>query len=133
MAQTTTKAILSRVLFAGYILVICFVCFISSNSIPDIKQDIFGIDIDKIIHFLLFTPFAFLTFLSFDHPARKGWNSVLFQFMTFVAGFLIAFATEVVQSYLPTRSMDTEDLLADTLAIAASCIFILIIDLTHKK
>lgn len=133
MAQTTTKTILSRVLFAGYILAICMICFISAEKVPDIQQTIFGFPTDKVIHFLMFTPFAFLTFLSFDHPAKKGWNSVLFITLTFVAGCLIALATEVVQSYLPTRTMDKTDFLADGLAIAVSCVFILIIDLTHKK
>lgn len=97
------------------------------------EQTVFGIPTDKVIHFTMFAPFAFLTYLSFDHPSKKGWHSVLFMLLTLITGCLIALSTEVVQEYLPTRAMDIEDLIADCLAIAISSVFILIIDLTHKK
>ena len=133
MSKTTTKTVLSRVLFAGYILALCLVCFISSDSMPDIKKMIFGIPTDKIIHFTMFAPFAFLTYLSFDHPPRKGWNSAGFCLATLLAGCLVAFATEALQSYLPTRTMDIKDFYADALAVALGCVFVLTVDLTHKR
>ena len=133
MAQHSTKTVLSRILFAGYILALCLICFVSADSIPDIQKTIFGIPTDKVIHFTMFAPFAFLTYLSFDHPAKKGWNSVLFFLLSLVAGCLVAFATEVVQSYLPSRAMDIKDFYADSLALVSTGLFVLIIDLTHKK
>lgn len=133
MAKSSAKTILSRVLFAGYICAVCLVCFISSENVPELKKTIFGLPADKVVHFIMFAPFAFLTYLSFDHPSRKAGKCVLFAFLTLASGLLIAFATEVVQSYLPTRTMDVKDFYADAIAIAVTTVFVLIIDLTHKK
>lgn len=133
MGTASTKTILSRVLFILYICAVCLVCFANASSIPNIQKTIFGLPSDKVIHFIMFAPFPILAYLSFDHPSKKPGKSVLFVFLTMLAGAFIAITTEVVQYYLPTRAMDINDFYADILAIGAVSIFVLITDLTRRK
>lgn len=133
MGKTTTKTILSRVLFLLYVCAVCLICFADSASLPDLQHFIFGIPTDKIVHFIMFAPFPILSYLSFDHPSGKPGKSVLFVFLALLAGAFLAISTEVIQSYLPSRSMDIKDFYADAMALGASSIFILLVDLTRKK
>lgn len=132
MGKTTTKTILSRVLFLLYICAVCLICFADSSSLPRMQRFIFGIPTDKVVHFIMFAPFPILSYLSFDHPSGKPWRSVLFVFLSLIAGATLAYSTEVIQSYLPSRSMDINDFYADALALGVSSIFILLVDLTRK-
>lgn len=133
MRKTTTKTILSRVLFLLYVCAVCLVCFADSSSLPKLQRFIFGIPTDKIVHFIMFAPFPILSYLSFDHPSGKPGKSVLFVFLALLAGSALAISTEIIQSCLPHRSMDIYDFYADTLALGASSVFILLVDLTRKN
>ena len=130
--MTTTKTILSRVLFVMYLAAIGLICFISSSSVPDLPTLFLGIDVDKMIHFGMFLPFPIMAFLSFDHPSGKKLRNVLFIVVSMIVGVIIAGFTEVIQEYLPTREMDINDFIADSTGIALSSIFVLIVDLTRK-
>lgn len=132
MGKTTTKTILSRVLFLLYVCAVCLICFADSSSLPRMQRFIFGIPTDKVVHFIMFAPFPILSYLSFDHPSGKPWRSVLFVFLSLIAGATLAYSTEIIQSYLPSRSMDINDFYADALALGVSSIFILLVDLTRK-
>lgn len=132
MGKTTTKTILSRVLFLLYVCAVCLICFADSSSLPRMQRFIFGIPTDKVVHFIMFAPFPILSYLSFDHPSGKPGRSVLFVFLSLIAGATLAYSTEVIQSYLPSRSKDINDFYADALALGVSSIFILLIDLTRK-
>ena len=133
MGKTSTKTILSRVLFLLYICAVCVICFADSSSLPKMQRYILGIPTDKVIHFIMFAPFPILSYLSFEHPSRKPGKSVLFVFITLLAGAFLAITTEVVQSYLPSRSMDIKDFYADLMALGISSAFILLVDLTRNK
>lgn len=133
MGKATTKTILSRVLFFLYICAICVICFADFSSLPKMQRFIFGVPTDKVVHFIMFAPFPILSYLSFDHPYGKPWKSVLFIFLTLIAGAIVAMGTEVVQFYLPSRSMDIKDFYSDALALVLTSIFILIVDLSRKK
>ncbi|MCQ2169758.1 MAG: VanZ family protein [Bacteroidales bacterium] len=132
MGKTTTKTILSRVLFLLYVCAVCLICFADSSSLPRMQRFIFGLPTDKVVHFIMFAPFPILSYLSFDHPSGKPGRSVLFVFLSLIAGAALAYSTEVIQSYLPSRSMDIKDFYADALALGVSSIFILLVDLTRK-
>lgn len=133
MGKSSTKTILSRVLFLLYICAICVICFADSSSLPNIQRYIFGFPTDKIVHFIMFAPFPILSYLSFDHPSHKPGKSILFVFLAMLAGAFLAIATEVIQSYLPSRSMDLKDFYADLMALGVSSVFILLVDLTRNK
>lgn len=82
---------------------------------------------DKAIHFCLFTPLPLLTYLSSIFIKIKYkllWVSL---FCIFISTF-----TEIVQSYLPYRSYDVRDLIADYIGISIGLIIVLIIVLITK-
>ncbi len=129
----TTKTILARILFFLYLAAIAFLCFMRVDKIPDVQQFIFGIPTDKVAHFLMFLPFPILAYLAYDHLTNKVWSAILFAVATFIVGALLAYATEYIQGKLPYRSMDINDFKADALALAISCVFVFIVDVTHLK
>lgn len=133
MGKATTKTILSRILLALYVIAVCLVCFVSSSSIPSIQKYILGLPSDKVIHFTMFAPYPILAYLSFDHPAHKPWKSVAFVTLSMLAGLALAIFTEVIQYYLPSRSMDIRDFYADALAVVIFSVIVLVTDLTGKK
>lgn len=116
-----------------YLAAIAFLCFYHFDSIRDVGRDIFGIDADKVAHFLMFLPFPLLFYLSFDHPSKKVIRSLGFALSTLALGLLIAALTEYVQSFLPYRAADKADLVADAIAIGAGTLTVLAIDLAHIK
>lgn len=133
MSQTTTKTVLSRILFVLYIAAICLICFASSDSLPNIRRTLFGLDTDKVIHFIMFAPFPILAYLSFDHNTRKKGARILFVVISLIAGTAVALMTEALQFYIPSRTMDIKDFYADIMALGIVSVFVLAIDLTHKR
>lgn len=131
--MTTSKTILSRILFVVYITAVAFLCFSTSESLPTLDKTFLGIPVDKVAHFLMFLPYPLLTFLSFDHKSKKKWASVGFVFLTFASGVLLAGLTEYIQKFIPTRAMDVADFNADCIAILISSILVLIVDLSRCK
>ena len=129
----TTKTILARILFFLYLAAIAFLCFMHVDKLPEVQQFIFGIPTDKVAHFLMFLPFPILAYLAYDHLTNKVWSAIFFAIATFIIGALIAYGTEYVQGTLPYRSMDINDFKADALALAVSCVFVFIIDVSHLK
>ena len=58
-----------RILLVLYLISILVLCFANLSSLPDVSNTLFGIDIDKVAHFLMFLPFPALFFLSFEGKA----------------------------------------------------------------
>ena len=131
--MTTTKTILSRILFFLYLVAIAFLCFMHVDKMPDIQKHILGIPTDKIVHFLMFLPFPILMYLAYDHLTDKVWRALLFSVVTFLLGALVAAGTEYGQNFLPYRSMDLADFKADLMALAVSGLTVLVIDIAHMK
>lgn len=131
--MTSTKTILSRILFFLYLAAIAFLCFMRVDKLPDVQRVIFGIPADKLAHFLMFLPFPILAFLAYDHVTDKPWRCVLFAVMNFLCGAAIALLTEYIQGLLPYRSRDLADFKADLLAIGISTLFVFLIDIFHTR
>ena len=127
------KIIAARILFVLYLVGVACLCFIRFDHIPDVQKSFFGIATDKIVHFCMFAPFPLLAYLSYDHRTDKAWKAILYAFITFCMGMLLAYLTELGQKFLPYRSMDMKDLGADTLALTMSSIIVLLIDLFHLR
>ena len=106
-----------KLLFVLYIITVCVLCFTGSPSLPEVDQFIFGIPLDKIAHFLMFAPFPVLAYYAFERLGGKTDHNVRFALLTFLTGELFALLTETVQHFLPTRSMELSDFLADTIGI----------------
>lgn len=129
--MTTPKTILARILFLLYLAGIAFLCFMHVDKLPDVQRFIFGIPTDKVVHFGMFLPFPILAYLAYDHLTNKLGHAILFALVTLLAGLLIAYGTEYIQGALPYRSMEMADFKADALALAISCVFVFIVDVTH--
>ncbi|MBR6055453.1 MAG: VanZ family protein [Bacteroidales bacterium] len=105
-----------RILLILYLISILVLCFANLSSLPDVSNTLFGIDIDKVAHFLMFLPFPALFFLSFEGKAY-----VLIG-VGILAGLSVAGTTEWVQSFLTYRSMDLADFIADTIGLLSGAL-----------
>jgi len=129
--MTTTNTILARILFFFYLVAVACLCFMHFESVPNIQKTILGFPTDKVVHFIMFLPFPILAYLSYDHRTETFWKAFLYAAITFCIGCGLAFLTEFGQKFLPYRSMDMNDMKADSLALAISSILVFIIDITH--
>ena len=127
------KNIFGLVLFIIYLCLVAWCCFGHFDSLPDVGKDFFGIPMDKVVHFIMFFPFPFLCFWSFDYLAGSRLQGVLLTLGVLLAGCLVAGATEVGQYFTTYRSGDPADFLADFLALASGSVLVLIIFLSSKK
>ncbi|MBU4216927.1 VanZ family protein [Candidatus Parcubacteria bacterium] len=87
-----------------------FVFLLLTIPMAPITSDIVDnyIGIDKIAHFLMFGVFSFLLIYAFIDEYK---NRVIY-FISIALGFLYAALGEVVQSFLPTRSVSLYDFYA---------------------
>ena len=125
MKRTTVFAILTFL----YIALIAVLCFANFKSTPDVPKSIFGIDSDKVVHFIMFLPFPILAFFSF-RTDRMGIGATLgLVVLIFAFGCLLAGTTEYVQGLLPYRQQDVHDFGADMLALIISSTVVFLISL----
>ena len=131
--MTRRQLILARTVFAVYIVAVLVLCFAKFPSSEDVPMEMWGIPTDKVVHFLMFFPFALLAYLAFDRYAAKPRHSMLWAGVAFLAGAAFAAFTELVQSRLSYRSGDPADFKADLTAILASSVIVLIVILVKPK
>ena len=124
----------ARIAFAVYLVAVLVLCFAKFPSTDDVPKELWGIPMDKVVHFLMFFPFPLLAYLAFDRYREKRWSAVPWTAVAFLGGGAFAAFTELVQSRLAYRSGDPADFLADALALAAGSVIVLIAILVkHKK
>ncbi len=126
------RNIISFILFLLYLGFVAWCCFGHFDSLPNISRSILGFPTDKVVHFVMFFPFAFLCFASFDFLAGKKWKALLLMAAVFVIGLLVATATEAGQSLTTYRSADPLDFKADALALGLASLIIAVIILARK-
>ena len=132
--MTRRQLIFARIVFAVYIIAVLVLCFARFPETDDVPKELWGLPLDKIVHFLMFFPFPILACLAFDRFTEKPWRSVFWATVSFLAGTALAACTELVQSRLAYRSGDPADFKADAIALFAGSLFILIVILVkHKK
>ena len=73
---------------------------------------------DKIFHFIGFGAFSFFLFLGYPKIAPK---------LNIGFSFILGLAVEVAQTYIPHRSFDYMDLVADLLGSLAAVVFLAIL------
>lgn len=128
-----TLRILAKTAFFVYVALVLFLCFWNFQDTPDVPKSLFGIPMDKIVHFCMFLPFPILAYLGFDRHTEKVWQSVLAVAVTFCAGMLLALLTEFGQSLTDYRSGDPFDLAADTLGLAVGSLIVLVKDVWKQS
>ena len=105
------------VLFALYVSAVLFCCFWHFDSLPDVGRSFLGIPMDKVVHFIMFLPWAALAWLAFS------WNIPAILLL----GCIFAALTEGGQYLTSYREGDLMDLLADFLGLAAGLLALLAI------
>ena len=131
--MTRRQLVISRILFAVYLIAVAVLCFAKFPSTDDVPTELWGIPTDKIVHFLMFLPFLFLAYFAFDRFTEKVWTSFLWTAASFLAGCALAAGTEWVQAHLPYRTADPADFKADLLALAVGSVLVLILDIAKQK
>ena len=127
------KNVIWFVLFLIYLGFVAWCCFGKFDNMPNVTKEFMGIQIDKIVHFIMFLPFPFLCFRSFSFLATGPWRAILSLVVIFLAGCLIAAGTEIGQSFTANRVADTKDFIADAIALATGTLITLIIYLSCKS
>ena len=77
------------ILLLVYLGLVTWLCFGHFDGLPKVQKDFFGIPVDKVVHFLMFLPFPFLSFKTFDYLAKKPWQAVLASLVIFAVGCAI--------------------------------------------
>lgn len=121
------------VLFAVYLATVAYLCFLKPGSIPILRQFIFGVPTDKVIHFIMFLPYPLLAYISF-RPDGKGIAAEIFVFATIlVAGAVMAMGVERLQ-IAAGRNYDIKDFYANLAGIGAgAAITAAYLSLQHRK
>ena len=121
--------ILKILLFLAYVGLVAWLCFGTFTPDPDIPRTIFGIPIDKCVHFAMFLPFPILGTLAFDF--RSWWRTLCLS--TLLAN-LMAFVFETFPTrFNPARTTDPTDLNANLLGITLGLLIAILIGLFRKK
>lgn len=109
-----------KILFFTYLItLLCLMLFSFDSDQMEIPKQLFGIDIDKIVHFLLFFPFPILAWMSLSETFTKrygNWSLLIIA----ISGLALAALTESAQILNPDRSYDPKDMVANFLAILIS-------------
>ena len=128
------KNVIWFVLLLIYLGFVAWCCFGKFDNMPNVTKEFMGIQVDKIVHFIMFLPFPFLCFQSFCYPAAKTWKAFLSLFIIFLAGCLLTAGTELGQSFTATRVADPKDFFADVIALATGTLitFVLYFSLKTK-
>lgn len=112
--------------FCIYLAAVALLCFLKPSSLPEMNvKTLFGLPIDKVLHFLMFLPYPVLAGLSFISGKQKlGWNIVILLVLA-VVGIGLAYGTELIQSQTEYRSYEIADFHADIIGIGTGCIIAL--------
>ena len=120
---------LARIVFLLYLAVLMYLCFGKFSGLENEPRALFGLEPDKVVHFLMFLPFPVLSYFALQRRTRKPRHSLLLTACILAAGAVLAAGTEFIQGFIPYREADTSDFLADFLALCLAAVVILIIDL----
>lgn len=102
-----------------YLALICILCFIRPSDLPDTPLELWGIAIDKIVHFLMFAPFPILAYFALSAKTK-------YIILIFIAGCIFSLGTEYIQGLTDYRSFEWKDLAADTLGLLSGSALTLI-------
>lgn len=133
MKQNHTRAIIFRILTILYVVAVAWLCFANLSKVPQMPRTLFGLPIDKVVHFLMFFPFPILAFLAYDHLTQTPWQALAALISICAIGGVFAGLTEIIQGQLSYRTKDINDFGADCLAIGLSGLLVFIIDVLKMR
>ena len=114
---------LARIVFLLYLAVLMYLCFGKFSGLENEPRAIFGLEPDKVVHFLMFLPWPILAALSVlpNSTARSARTVVTLLIITLI-GCALAGTTEYIQGLLPYRSRDILDFIADCLGLLSGAL-----------
>ena len=118
--------IISVFIFCLYIAAVAYLCFARPDDMPQLPQLWLGLPADKVGHFLMFTPFPLLGYLTFEVKEMSVGRKLFLIAILIVFGAGMALGTEYVQARLEYRSSENSVLLADVIGLITGGIFTLI-------
>lgn len=125
MKKISIKTIMT-ILFCLYIAAIILLCFMKTDSVPDVQFTLFGIPADKLVHFCMFAPYPVLAFQAFHPKDGSVWREAVVLTVLVILGIGLAYGTEQIQGITDYRSYEIADFYADSTGIAAGTVLILI-------
>ncbi len=120
---------LKYVLFIVYLAAVLYLCFGHVSADDNLPVRIFGIPIDKCVHFCMFLPFPIFCTLAF--AGKKPWRTLSFSIMS---GIVAATVIELLQGILTDyRATEIWDLVANLAAIVAGSLLVSLFLLARGK
>ena len=113
------------VLFCAYVAALAFLCFMKTDSVPDVQFTLFGIPTDKLVHFCMFAPYPILAFQAFHPDSAPVWRELMVLTVLAILGLGLAYGTEQIQSMTDYRSYEIADFYADSIGIATGTAVVL--------
>ena len=117
---------ISIFIFCLYIAAVAYLCFARPDDMPQLPQLWLGLPADKVGHFLMFTPFPLLGYLTFEVKEMSVGRKLFLIAILIAFGAGLALGTEYIQARLEYRSSESSDLLADVIGLITGGIFTLI-------
>ena len=120
-------------LLCAYIIVITYLCFMRPDDIPEIRPDLWGIPIDKVMHFIMFFPYPALAYAAFRPACEKIMVHLAVLLIIMVTGAGVALGTEHIQGLIEYRGYEILDFYADMLGMSCSAILTFVYILIMKS
>lgn len=115
-----------------YIAAIAYLCFMCPDDMPEIRPDLWGIPIDKVMHFIMFFPYPVLAYAAFRPAAGKRMVHLAVLVIILVTGAGVALGTEHIQGLIEYRGYDMKDFYADMIGMSCSALLTSLYILTIK-
>ena len=133
MKPNRTRSIIFSIATVLYIAAVGYLCFANFNKLPEMPRTLFGIPMDKVVHFCMFFPFPILAYLAYDKLTDTPLKAFGALISICAIGAIFAGLTEIVHGMLPYRAQDIHDYAADCLAIGLAGIITFIIDVSKMR
>ncbi|MCQ2050651.1 MAG: VanZ family protein [Bacteroidaceae bacterium] len=122
--------IIAFVILLSYVALVCYMCLANFNDTDMaswLPKELFGIKIDKCIHFCLFFPVPILFFITFH--GKRVVHSAIFALVCCISA---GTAIEYSQKLTAYRTFDVYDLYANYLAIVCGTFIISVVFAIRK-
>jgi len=127
-SKSTSVRTAILVLFFIYLGCVGFLYYGNISTTTTMPESLFGFQMDKVAHFLMFLPYPFLAHGSFK--GKRKWRNLVF---VIISGIALAFAFELTQERIASyRTTDPWDLVANIASLTVSSFIVAIIDLFRK-
>lgn len=121
---------IGRCILAIYIIVILALCLGTFQGVSGMWKTFWGIQLDKIFHFLMYLPYPPLAVWAF-YQKNKWWRLLLY---ILLIGIAYSGAIEIMQAlFTDSRSAEWGDLLANVAGMGTSALLMSLIYIIVQK